>query len=368
MDFLSCNPFVAVIGGEYEIVLNAFENGIFAVKIGGNVYHEKNSGVLCSEKKYAKIRVPQSALDAAGEYVVSYRKTIERVSYFSRFEDAREKRFSFRAVPKDNVRVYHIADVHQRYETALKTASFFGGALDLFILNGDIGEVETEKDFFDVAKFAGDVTKGEIPVIFARGNHDARGKLAEKFTDYFPHNDMRLYYGFEVGPFAGAVFDCGEDKPDSRTVYAGANVFEPYRREETEYLKTLAPDQSKIVFAVGHICPVQTTQTAGDVFDIERDVYGAWSEEFRRMGVKFMLCGHIHKAYILRPNDERSLLKHDYPVIVGSAFREDGEVCGAALTVNKNGMLVSFTDSERRVLESYKIDFADKSVCGIEKE
>ena len=42
-----------------------------------------------------------------------------------------------------------------------------------------------------------------------------------------------------------------------------------------------------------------------------------------------MLCGHIHKAYVMHPGDGQSLLPHTFPIAVGSA------------TVKKDEALVS---------------------------
>lgn len=77
MSFLSCTPTVFVIGNEYEMLVNVTKNGICAIEIDGRTYYEENSGVLSSEKTYAKIRVPQKALDTAGKYSVVYRETVK---------------------------------------------------------------------------------------------------------------------------------------------------------------------------------------------------------------------------------------------------------------------------------------------------
>jgi hypothetical protein len=198
---------------------------------------------------------------------------------------------------------------------------------------------------------------------------DTRGKLAERFTDYFPANGKDTYFTFEVGPFAGVVYDCGEDKWDNyvyvngKPAYNGCNVFELFRRRELEWLKTVTLPKDKIPVAVGHVIPVQTTKNKGDIFDIERELYAKWNAEFERLGIKFMLCGHMHDAYILRPDDERNTLPHNYPVIVGSKSKEvknDAGVAytdlwGTAITVNKKSAKVCFTDENHEIKEEYSI-------------
>ena len=64
-EFLTCTPTVFAIGKEYEIVISLKTFGLCFLKVGDTLYYEENSGVLPSERTVAKIRVPQSALDAA---------------------------------------------------------------------------------------------------------------------------------------------------------------------------------------------------------------------------------------------------------------------------------------------------------------
>ena len=73
------------------------------------------------------------------------------------------------------------------------------------------------------------------------------------------------------------------------------------------------------------------------------------------MQVRFMLCGHDHRAYILRAgNTDRSLIPHNYPVVVGSVNNQE-KLMGAAIVLNKTEMQVSFTDTERKVAETHEI-------------
>ena len=361
MDFLKCLPSVFVIGREYEILLYAKKNGLLSVEVDGVTYYEDNAGTLATEKCYAKIRMPQSVLDAAKGYTVCYRESINRKAYFSELGETEREYFAFKPLEKsEDLHIYHVADVHYSFEQAVSMATFFGEELDLLVVNGDIGEVETETNYFEVCQFVGNVAHGEIPVIFARGNHDTRGRLAERFTDYFPANGKQTYYSFEVGCLRGIVLDCGEDKPDANAEYGGVNDFEGFRRRETEFLRSLTPAEDKLTFAVSHICPAQNIRERGSIFDIEDEVYRAWNTELARLGVSFMLSGHIHKAYLLEPNDARSLRPHSYPVIVGSAKcgkRKDGNVTlwGTALTLKGDSLLVQFTDQNREVCETHTI-------------
>lgn len=374
MSFLRCNPSVFVIGQEYEILLNVKAFGLCFIKVGEDFYYEENTGVLPSERLVVKIRIPQSSLDKAKGYTVLYRETEERKSYFSTFKPMQMQEYAFKPLEKtENIHIYHVADVHYRFEEAKKMASYFGEDTDLFVVNGDIGEVETEENFFEVCSFVGEISEGKIPVIFVRGNHDTRGRLAERYSKYFPVDNQKTYYSFEVGCLNGVVLDCGEDKVDQHREYdnsegvpeelRGSNRFHAYREQQLDFLKKASLDaQDKISFAISHICPVKCSNYINSQFDIERELYGKWNAELERMNIKFMLCGHFHKAFILTQGDERNLIDHSYPVVVGSACLDD-ELWGSAVTLNQDKMFVCFTNSEQKIVEKHIILFADHKDC-----
>ena len=125
MSFLNFNPAVYVIGEEYEICVSVEAFGLVTVKIGEQVFYEDHSGVLSTEKLYARIRVPQTVLDSAGAYTVLYRKTVERKSYWSTLGEEERAEYSFKALKKGkNLNIYHISDVHYCFESAKKVASY----------------------------------------------------------------------------------------------------------------------------------------------------------------------------------------------------------------------------------------------------
>ena len=369
MSFLACTPTVFVIGDSYEILLYANAPGLFSLDVGGETYYEESSGALSSEHVFVKIRVPQAALDAAGEYRVSYRKTVIRRAYFSEFEEAETETFRFSPVPSEGeIHIYYTADVHYHFATAERTVTYFGDDLHLLIANGDLGEVEKEEDYLDVCRFLGNATGGRVPVVMARGNHDTRGRLASRFTDYFPADGKKTYYTFSLPAFRGIVLDCGEDKWDSHAeyggkyngelVYNGSNIFERYRREEAAFLRSLELPKDRPLIAISHICPSMTTKNKGDIFDIEQELYTEWNRELARLGVDVMLTGHLHKTFLLAPNDERATTPNPYPVIVGSAVTYSGDtIVGTAITLRRDGLTYRFTNQDHAVLEEGELKF-----------
>ena len=363
MSILFCRPSVFVIGDEYEILLNAKENGILHLEVGGEEYYEENAGVLATERAYAKIRVPQKALDDAECYTAVFRKTVNHQAYFSEIAEPVKEAFTFRPIKKqEDIHIYHLSDVHSGFENAKRCAAYFGDETDLFIMNGDIAEVEKYEDFVFVASFLGEVAQGEIPIVFVRGNHDTRGKLSHFYTDYFPANGKNTYFTFTVGPICGVALDCGEDKPDDyhygaeydfKSAYSGINRFAAFRRRELAWLRTLKKSDKPYRLAISHICPMQTAGRAGNEFDIEREVYTEYSKELTRLSTQLMLCGHIHHPYLMMPGDGQSLLPHTFPILVcPTSKRTDSGflLTGAALTLSEGKAHFAFTNEQKGVI------------------
>ena len=354
MSFLKCNPTVFVVKKNYMIVVVTNDNGICSLKIGKKVFFEDNSGVLFSNKNYHKFIVSQKFLDSARKYTVCFRKTIERRSYCSEFESEKEQTFNFQPInDKVQINIYHLADIHGDFENAYNCCKNVRD-INLFIANGDINEFNSIDDFYDVFSFFSDIANGSIPIIFSRGNHDTRGKLVERFNDFFPSVNNKNFYSFDIGILSGIVLDCGEDKKDEHKDYNGTNRFSEYRNKETEFLRNVKLDNDKIKFAISHINPAQTTEQGISAFMIEQDKYSKWIKLLEKLGIEFMICGHIHDNYLLKKNDKKSLINHSFPILVGS-YNSGDILGGTLLKISQEKKLFKFTYSDGKTSDWYLV-------------
>lgn len=365
-NFLTCKPTVFAIGKEYEIVLSLKTFGLCFLKIGNTLYYEENSGVLPSERRVLKIRVPQSALNAAKAYEVIFRETEERKRYWSVFFPPVSQKFAFKPLEKrDDIRLYYLSDVHNCFDQAKAAASYFGKDTDLFLFNGDMTEPMAEQNYRRVLRFMGEVTGGEIPAVMARGNHDTRGRLAECYTEYFPANGKKTYYTFEVGPICGIVLDFGEDKldtsleydssKDTPQEYLGINRFHAYRAQELEFLKAVQPQKDKFTLILTHVCPAMVTKEVGGEFDIDRPLYAAICQELDRIAPSLMLCGHYHVPFYLSPADARNRNPHAYPIVMGATQSKE-RFGGTAVHLKGKTAEISFTDETHTVWEKFTLN------------
>ena len=355
MSFLRYNPAVFVVEDDYMITVLTHECGVISIKVGDRVYRE-NYGVLCSNKKYAKIVIPQCELDRECKYSVCFSKTVARQEYYSKLDIEQTQEFIFNPLTKqENIKAYHIADVHGDFVKARKCISPYKKELDLLICNGDIVETHSLKDLYNVLSFLSTITKGSIPIIFVRGNHDTRGHFAEKYCEFFPYDKNRCYFYYNIGCLCGIALDCGEDKLDDCISYGGINDFATYRQIQTKYLSSIKLDNNKNWrIAISHICPNVTTLEKGDEFDIERSTYTKWTKILQDNNIDIMLCGHIHEYLVHDSQDKRNIIPHSYPVMVAS-IKNDEVLGGCAITINKNDMIITYTDSDLHEHGKYRI-------------
>ncbi|MFC7525398.1 metallophosphoesterase [Parapedobacter sp. GCM10030251] len=207
--------------------------------------------------------------------------------------------------------------------------------IDLVFFNGDMAnDLRSEAQLF--AHYMDTATAlfaSEIPMYYARGNHETRGNFASAFPDYFPTTSGHLYYLFRRGPVCFVVLDCGEDKPDSDIEYSGIVNMDAYRTQQAEWLKEALerPEYQEAPYKVV-ICHMPP--------------FGGWhgeeeiAEKFvpllNAAGAQVMLSGHLHR-HIKR---EAQPGAHRFPILVNS----------------NNNMLRASADGQR-----LRVDVVDQS-------
>ena len=174
---------------------------------------------------------------------------------------------------------------------------------DFVIFNGDmVSTMTNEKVIFDgfmdsvVTLFA-----KEVPIFYARGNHETRGAFSVKFPDYFPTTTNNLYYTFRQGPVQFIVLDGGEDKPDSDIEYSELSQFDAYRTKQQAWLKDVVetPEYKEALYhvVVIHIPPL------GSTWHGTQDLQRKFLPILNKANIDIMLCGHNHNYSYIEPNN-----------------------------------------------------------------
>ena len=356
-------PSVFAMKDTYQIFVNLSCDATVWITVGDQTYYDHSNGILRSGKQIHSVEVPMEALNNACAYTVGYREFIERKPYFPTSREPVEVTFPFRPVKKDPIHLYHISDAHNMINAPVAAGRYFGEELDLLVLNGDIPNHSGKIEYFDtVYAIVSELTHGEIPTVFSRGNHDLRGIHAEDFADYTPSDHGKTYYTFRVGSIWGMVLDCGEDKPDNNEEYGYTICCHYFRRQETDFIRQVianaeteyaAPDvEHKLI-----ICHIPFTDIANHPFDIEQELYGEWTRLLREhVKPDLMLYGHSHVTEICPVGGPRDKQGQPCPAIIGSkpTMPKNGQeeaFVGCGVVLDGDRMRVIFNHSSGTVLE-----------------
>ncbi len=352
-DFLCYHPTVYVVGDKYEIMFKTKEAGAAWVLIDGVRYTDNYGGVVRSASTTHKVHVDQKILDGAKKYTVVLAILPERPAYFPKTAEKFEKEYSFRPLPDGDIRAYMLADTHSKVEEPANAASFFGeGNLDLLILGGDNGNTaDDEESVLTMAKISAIVAKGEIPVIYMRGNHDTRGAYAEFLSEYVGTDCGKTYFTVKLGRVQGMILDAGEDKLDTHEAYGDIADYTAFRKEQLDFIKNTTLD-GEINLVLCHV-PFASFDTPFN------DIFAEWTEALNEKGIDLMLAGHRHELYMFGAGESKiNDTTASFPVCVGSRVnkRVDNTYVGTAIVISENEISIKFTDFDHNVIEEHAVN------------
>lgn len=365
-DVLQTPPVVFAVGHDYQIMVPVVTEAMVSCEINGKTYYDANNGVINTATRVRRMTVPQAELNAAKEYTLCCRVVKKRAEYYTKTEPLQKKTYAFRPLEKtENIKIFMLPDTHDHVKASIAAAQYFGKELDLLILNGDISEgLSGYNNIAQIYKIAGGVTNGEIPVVYARGNHELRGAMAEQLPLYAPVRDGYFYYTFRLGPVWGIVLDCGEDKDDGHAEYGHAVACHDFRVKETEYLKRVIANAASEYDAADVkyrliVCHVPFMHINNKPFDIELDIYREWCKLLREnVKPQLMLCGHFHTIRVVRPGHAWDNLGEPCPVVIGS--RPGGSMddyTGTAIEMSVQKAAIHFVHSTLKIQGEDVIEF-----------
>lgn len=242
---------------------------------------------------------------------------------------------------KSSCSVSVVSDIHEKSSRLAAMLDHVPWeSTDLLFLNGDmLNHFENEQQIFRgfldvcVSRFA-----TRIPLVLVRGNHETRGAMARQLRDYFPSPRDRYYYHFQQGPVRFLVLDSGEDKPDDSPEYSGLVEFEPYRTQQTEWLKKTIADPEfqqapyKIVFT-------HMPLFGGNNWHGEQRNRELWLPLLNQARIDLALSGHTHQYARIDAREQ----ENRFPIIIGdpqNVIRVDARSDGLNVIVkNADGSL-----------------------------
>ena len=362
-------PTVFAVGSSYRISVYTQKEAFFSVKVGNTEYSDHSNGILRSKDPVHSVTVPMKELNFYKEYTVCIRPVIKRLPYFTKTASPVSIKIPFKPVEKlEGIKIYHLSDTHGHDKYSAMAGGYFGDELDLLVLNGDIidhsGDV---KNFEIIYKLCSDITAGQRPCVFSRGNHDLRGSAAEELEKYTPTDGGKSYFTFRLGVLWGMVLDCGEDKPDDHEEYGHSISCHEFRLEEEKFIDKVIENAADEYAAPGVkyrviISHNPFTYLHVPPFDIEQPLYRSWIWKLRReVKPQLLISGHLHQTAVVFKGEELDNFEYMCPVVIGSKYIRDAknnvtDFIGCGIALYSNYAAVDFTDSERKCVERRSVN------------
>lgn len=332
-------PAVFETGGDYyNIVWETSFKGSGCVKYTYNgeekVIWDSNNGIIASDDTVHSVRVPKAELRGNTYTVESQHIPFKFAYQCLKGKKCESEPIAFGGEEKeDGINILCIADIHEMEKKMYKALSHIEEKPDLICMIGDITSEMRTKDQFTkfLLKDAADLSGGEIPVVFTRGNHETRGEYAAVLADYLGDEMGKFYYTFDFGPLSAVVIDSGEDKEDSHKEYSGLVNFETLRSEEYEWLCGLDEDdfEGKYRIVFSHE-PVLDDHFGKD-----------WTAPLKELGMELVVGGHWHQS---------KFIEGELPSFIVGGNLGDGKWAASMMRLEDGKISVKTVDTEGNVL------------------
>ncbi len=330
--YFTYDAVVYAVEDDYQIVFSTNHSAVAWVEVDGERYYDLFAGSMKSNDTVHKIVVPQSKLDSAKAYSIHAQKMIYRGPFGGYKGKEISQNYTFRPVDSSDGLVYYsMSDVHHARKGAVATALTVSDLDFLVILGDSVGMVDRESDAQYSNLLAHDVTKGQIPVVYARGNHEIKGDYAEDLHKYVGSKNGNFYYWWTLSDVYGITLDLGEDHDDDWWEYYGTAQFELYHKEQTEFLSTIATEKPfenyNYTLVACHI-PIQFVNSRKNHTQVKAD----WTELLNQIAPDLAVYGHQHDLYPFL-NGQKTMYNDKGKLVYNSQFAgKQGKTYGGYLT------------------------------------
>ena len=281
------DPMVLDNGSGYSVVFatSAEGNGYVEYEYEGKTYkvYDEQDGRIKGSSTIHSVQIPYEHLDN-NTYRVGSMRVFEEYAYGGRNGRTIEsEEYEFAPCTGEDISLLCISDWHTRTKTAKKAISHLGEYQGVILLGDAASCMQFEEQASEfLVTFGGDITGGEIPVIFARGNHETRGEYATELSDALGM-DSFYYETTHFGDYRFIVLDSAEDKADDHVEYGGSADYTAYRTRMTEWLDGLEASGEKTLI-VCHSPEISR----------EKDLAERAFVKMEELGAPLVLAGHYH--------------------------------------------------------------------------
>lgn len=343
---ITVEPTVFDCGGDYYSVVwvtNGKGSGYITYTYDGEekTIWETSGGLIKTDDTIHSIQVPKEELQG-NTYKVGSQRIGFKFGYNAvKRRTVESKEYNFNGVPKqDDIKILSVSDVHYKENLMRKSIAYFTEQPDIILMLGDfMSQMEFKSDFVNyILKNGHDLSGGEIPVVYIRGNHETRGEFGAQAIRYLPSETGEYYFTLNFGSLSAVVIDSGEDKDDDHKEYSGLVDFATYREQEYNWLCSL--DASEFEGATYKLA-LSHDPTLVDHFGKD------WTAPLSNLGIDLIIGGHHHRSEFREEN---------IPVFIDGGKLSD-KVRAASMITLKDGKIHMLTiDSDGNTTLDKTID------------
>ena len=302
---ITCGATVYAVENEYQIVFSSSTEARAWVTLDGNEdyrYFDDYNGANRTYTKIHKVHVPMTDLNEAKGYTIHVQKLTYRGPFGGYFGREITESYEFRPVDMSDgvLDYYSLSDIHMASKASVKTVSHFDN-IELLVVAGDI--VSMMDSFADANltnEISHKITNGEYPVIYARGNHEIKGKYAEEFHQFVGTHNGNFFFNVYLDNTFVTVLDIGEDHDDDYWEYYDTAFYEIYRDKQVKMLESVLEEGKHLDYeykmAVCHI-PVVYVNARKNHTKIKAQL----TDLLNKLDINMCISGHQHDLLVFEP-------------------------------------------------------------------
>lgn len=308
-------PVVYAVNNEYQIVFETSRKATAEVKIGNKTYYDTSSGAIISSSKMHKVIVPMDLLNSEKEYHVSSTNVLYRGPYNGIMARTITHTSSFRPLDASDGIKFHVgSDFHDKKKSRVASMTYKQEELDFVVLAGDISSfLETRRNISFINQSAYEISKGEIAVIYNRGNHETKGLYRDELAKAVSSYHDNFYFTVSLGNVFIIVLDLAEDHNDDWWEFYGTANYQKYRNEQIAWLQEIQSDINNIYnlssydyrIVISHQPVTVVNEIANENFlENERNII---VKLLNALQIDASFSGHFHQLYYLHDLPESEL-------------------------------------------------------------
>lgn len=325
-------PTVFDNGSEYSVVFTTNDKGTAYIEYEYNGETVRRYDADNGRKNADTIHTIKVAYEelSGNRYKVFSTRVIDELSYGGRSGKTIESQsIAFNDNIGDNANILTVSDWHTFNEKAKQAASYLGNYNAVILLGDCAPGLMCEQEVEDyLISFAGDLSRGEMPVLFARGNHETRGREASNLSSYLGIDSF--YYTANLGSYNFIVLDSGEDKKDDHPEYGGMVAYEQNRKDMVDWLEGLENSENLKTIVISHdkdIC-------------IEENLSARAHDKLDQLNASLLVSGHTHTSEFIENSP--------YPILIDGGINAAGKgtYVASVLSVSQDRIDITSVTSE----------------------